>query len=108
MRREEEEEVSLKELQEETSKIPDSVNIEKTREYFGGKYQGTDLLVSIDSVTFGHSEGERYFIEAEVCVEKKEDTQEAEHVVKNFLRNLLATQDLVESPGMFSMAFEGR
>ncbi len=107
-RRENEHEVSKDKFESTIAQFPNAIKIIKDREWFKGDYQGKDISITIDTVKFDHSAGTRYFIEAELDVENKEDVPGAKVVVKEFLKNVLHKPDVIDSPGMFMMAFEKR
>jgi hypothetical protein len=48
----------------------------------------------------------RYFIEVEIGVTDKAELAKAKDEIKYFLQEILNTTELVEAPGMFTMAFE--
>ncbi len=106
IRRENEYEVTKEEFESETPKYPNAIKIKKDREWFTGVYEGIEISVTVDSVKFDHSQSMRYFIEAEIDVEKKEDVQKTKELIYDFLKKILNKFELIDSPGMFSMAFK--
>lgn len=82
--------------------------IRKERLSFEGEHDGRAMHIDMDSVAFSHSPDERCFIEAELIARTKDDVSRFEDAVWSFLRDALGRDDLVESPGMFTMAFEKR
>lgn len=84
----------------------DAVTISKERAWFSGSYNGEAISLTIDSVKFAHSPRMRYFIEAEIDVEDVNKVAETKARIINFLKELLGRAEIIESPGMFSMAFK--
>jgi len=110
-RREDEREVTKEEMEAAITEYPDAIKIKKDREWFAGNYQDRDVSITIDSVKFDHSPTARYFIEAEIVVEGKNEVKETKKKITDFLAELLAkgeADSLVEAPGMFTMALEKR
>lgn len=105
-RREIEKEVSVEELRAEVRKFPDAIKIQKLRRAFSGEYKGKKIHIDMDSVKFDHSPAVRYFIEAELIAEKKEDVKLYKEFLIGFLKEVLRTEELREAPGMFTMARE--
>ena len=105
-RKEIEKEVSRAEFLEEIKKYPNAVKIIKDRQSYLGKYQNMKLHVDMDSVKFDHSPNMRYFIEAEVLTEDQSEVRILKDMMKEFLKTSLGKDDIIESPGMFSMAFD--
>lgn len=106
IRREIQHNVSKEEFDSKISEFKDAVKIIKDREWFIGDYQGTEISFTIDSVKFDHSPGMRYFIEAEIGVADKNDVLKTKEFVRDFLKEILDMQKIIESPGMFTMAFK--
>jgi adenylate cyclase class IV len=106
-RKEIERNVTEDEFRMETAKYPHAIKVIKDREWFTGRYEGKEMSVTIDSAKFDHSQKMRYFTEAEICVESKEDVAEAKRSIKRFLMDMLKMpQGIPEAPGMFMMAFK--
>jgi hypothetical protein len=107
-RRENEHEVTKDIFETEIAKAKQLVTIMKKREWFEGRYKDTEISITIDSVKFGHSAHLRYFIEAEVDTEDKGKVKELKALEKLFLEEMLSKKEVIEAPGMFTMAFEKR
>ena len=105
-RKEDEYEASKEEFDSKIVEFPDALKIVKDREWFKGSYQYREISITIDSVKFDHSPVMRYFIEAEIDIPDKKDVVEAKELIANFLKEILDRQEIVESPGMFTMAFK--
>jgi adenylate cyclase class IV len=105
-RKENEHEISKDEFESEIAKYPKALVIRKDREWFDGICQGQDISITIDSVQFDHSPGPRYFIEAEIDTEDKGKVTQTKEMIQDFLKELLGKSEVIESPGMFMMAFE--
>jgi adenylate cyclase class IV len=105
-RKENEFDVTKDEFESETARFPDAVKIKKQREWFGGAYQDMAISVTIDSVKFDHSPNMRYFIEAEIDVEDKNDVASTKDIIREFLKEFLRKPEIIEAPGMFAMAFK--
>ena len=75
-RKEIEREVSEHEFNTEVKRFPNALKIIKTRQSFLGKFEALDIHIDMDSVKFDHSKNMRYFIEAEVISENKENDKE--------------------------------
>ncbi len=106
IRREAERELSPDELLKEIEKYPDCVKIKKERQSFSGRYENQEIHIDMDSVKFDHSPSTRYFIEAEVLTNGKEDLEKFRNLVTTFLKESLERSEIIESPGMFDMAFK--
>ncbi len=106
IRKESERAATAEEFSSQISDFPDSLKIEKDREWFAGNHEGRAISITIDSVKFDHSKGVRYFIEAEIGVTDKNEVMETKEFVRGFLKVLLGKVEIIESPGMFTMAFE--
>jgi adenylate cyclase class IV len=104
-RREDEHEVSKEEFEAKIVEFPNALKIVKDREWFVGSYQDAEISITIDSVKFNHSPDMRYFIEAEIGVTDKEVVSKTRELIENFLKDILNREEIVESPGMFKMAF---
>lgn len=102
-RQEEEYEVSKEMFEQELKKFPNAVKVEKTRDWFWGESEGEKISITIDSVKFNHSRDKRYFIEAEIDVEDKNKTKEIKELINRFLKEILGKNEIIESPGMFTM-----
>jgi adenylate cyclase class IV len=105
-RQEEEYEVSREKFDEEIQKYPEAIKIEKARDWYWGKYKGQKISLTIDTVDFDHSPETRYFFEAEIDVDDKDKTKETKDLIRDFIKEVLVKEEVVEAPGMFSMAFE--
>lgn len=99
-------EVSKEDFEKAIAQFPDALKIIKTREWFDGSHAETPISITIDSVKFDHSPAMRFFIEAEIPVEKREDAPKAKDLIKNFLKDILRTEEIKASPGMVSMAID--
>jgi adenylate cyclase class IV len=104
-RREEEHEVSMEEFASRVAEFPNAVKIKKDREWFAGNYKDKDISITIDSVKFDHSPEVRHFIETEIDIADKNNVAETKALIGQFLKELLGKSEIVEAPGMFSMAF---
>jgi adenylate cyclase class IV len=107
-RKENEHEVTKEEFETTIPQYPNAISIKKDREWFAGNYQGKDISITIDSIKFDHSQGIRYFIEGEIDIEDKTKVTETKELIKSFLKDVLKTEEIIDSPGMFMMAFEKR
>ncbi len=105
-RKETEKGISKDELEEGIKNSPPILKIIKTRQPFVGIYKNKEIHIDMDSVKFDHSPGMRYFVEAEIVSDTKENVPELKQLMKNFLTESLRREEIVESPGMFSMAFK--
>lgn len=106
IRKEIEREVSEEEYLDEVNKNPKALKIEKNRQSYVGNYEGREIHVDMDNVKFDHSPSMRFFIEVEIMCENKEDVKENKEFVINFLKKALNREELIESHGMFTMAFK--
>jgi adenylate cyclase class IV len=98
--------LSEAEFKDIVSKYPRAIQINKEREWFAGNYKGKEISFTVDTVKFDHSSKIRYFVEAEIPVEERERVAETKAFLEQFLKEILPrTKEIVESPGMFSMAF---
>lgn len=104
-RRETEKEISKDELEAGIKNSPVIIKIEKTRQPFVGMYKDKEIHVDMDSVKFDHSPHMRYFIEAEILSDNKENVGELKELMKNFLKDSLG-REREEAKGMFTMAFK--
>jgi hypothetical protein len=104
-RKENEREVSREEFERAIKKFPSAIKIQKTRQPFSGNFVNKKMHIDMDSVKFDHSATTRYFIEAEVISEDKEKFKTLKDSIIEFLRDSLG-REIVEAPGMFSMAFK--
>jgi adenylate cyclase class IV len=107
-RRETERKVSRPEFEAELIKYPNTIAIRKGRQSFSGTYRTKDITIDIDTVKFDHSPAERYFIEAEVIGTDKEEAPKIKDFLRDFIAEVLQKSQIIESPGMFTMAFEKR
>ena len=105
VRKEVEHEVSREEFDTELAKYPDALKIIKDRNSFTGKLADKVMHIDMDDVKFDHSPQMRYFIEAEVLVGDKGEVNSTRDTLVAFLKESLS-REIVESPGMFSMAFK--
>lgn len=105
-RHEDEHEVSKEEFESKLTEFSGATKIVKRREWFGGKDSLGDISIVIDTVKFDHSLADRYFVEAEIIVENKEKVKETKERIKNFLKDILDTNDIILAPGMCAMACE--
>ena len=106
IRKEIEHEVSREDLEFVLAQNTDTFTIQKHRQSFSGKYDGLDIHIDMDRVKFDHSPGERYFIEAETMSENKENVEKLRKLMIEFIKKSLNKTELIESPGMFSMAYK--
>jgi len=108
-RRETEHEATHEEIEAALAKYPEAIKIKKQREWFAGSSMDLPhISITIDSVKFDHSPSTRYFIEAETMTADISEVKGLKtHIVK-FLKEILGKEEIVESPGMFTMAFEKR
>jgi adenylate cyclase class IV len=105
-RREIEHVVTREEFGSEVPKFPDAVTIRKSRRSFQGEWQEMPIHIDMDDVKFDHSPAMRYFIEAEIIAPSAAEVAAAKALVQSFLCDLLGKEELVDSPGMFSMAYK--
>ena len=105
-RKENEHEVSKEEFESKIKAFPDALKIKKDREWFSAMYKGVEISTIIDSVKFDHSPSMRYFIEAEIGVEDKNDVPKNKELIREFLKEILGKPHITEAWGMFSMAFK--
>lgn len=105
-RREMEKEVTQAEFEEAVVAFPNASRVTKQRDWYSGVFEGAEISFTLDSAKFTHSPAMRYFVEAEIAVERAEDTAAARETVLNFLKTILDREEIVESPGMFTMVFE--
>ena len=103
VRQEKEHEVSKENFFRELKKFSGVTKLEKSRDWFGGEYAGKAVNITIDSVKFPHSRKERYFIEAEILVENKNEVKETREFLISFLKEILEKDEIIESPGMLTM-----
>lgn len=108
IRRENENEVSKEIFESTIARYPNSTKVIKDREWFKGSYQSKEISVTIDTVKFDHSPKTRYFVEAEIDVADKYEVEATKVVIQDFLKEILHKEMLIDSPGMFMMAFEKR
>jgi adenylate cyclase class IV len=106
VRREDEHEVTQEEFEREITKYPDAVHIKKERAWFKGEHGGEMISLTVDSVKFDHSPRMRYFVEAEIGVDDVEKVSETKAKIMGFLKSLLGREEMIESPGMLTMAFK--
>ena len=104
-RKETEKEILQNEFDIGISKNPIVLKIQKERQSFAGTYQNNEIHIDMDSVKFDHSENMRFFIEAEILCENKQDVKSLKQQMAEFLAKSLG-REIVESPGMFTMAFK--
>ena len=106
VRKEIEREVLHEEFLSEVGKYPNALKIEKSRQSFVGMYEGREIHIDMDNVKFDHSPSMRYFIEAEILSENKEDVKNLKDLIIKFLKEVLEKQEIKEAEGMFKMAFK--
>jgi adenylate cyclase class IV len=104
-RKEDEHEISKEEFEIAIVEFPQALKIVKDREWFVGSYEGREISATIDTVKFDHSKDMRYFIEAEIGVKDKEEVVSTKLFIIEFIKEILHKEEIVESPGMFAMAF---
>ena len=105
-RQQKEYKVTKEKFEEEIKKYSEAIKIEKIRDWYLGEYEGQSISLTIDTVDFDHSKNTRYFFEAEVGVEDKNKVKETKENIKEFIQQLLDKEEIIEAPGMFTMAFE--
>jgi adenylate cyclase class IV len=106
-RKELEHEVTFAEFETEIAKYPNALKIKKQREWFEGSSADLpEISVTIDSTKFDHSPSVRYFIEAETNTDDINEVPARKEKIIVFLKDILGKDEIVESPGMFSMAFK--
>lgn len=105
-RKEIEHEVSREEFDAAIAQYPSAIVIKKNREWFVGRYEEREISITIDTVKFDHSPADRYFIEAEIVIDDEAEFAQTKNLIKNFLSQILEQSEIVESPGMFTMAFK--
>lgn len=108
-RQEAEHEVTQDEFEVEIAKYPDAIKIKKHREWFSGSSDTLpSISITIDSVKFDHSPSMRYFIEAEITTEDINEVKDTQEKIVEFLKDILKKNEIIESPGMFTMALKKR
>ena len=105
-RKEEERESSQVEFDEGLKKSSHPITIKKDRQSFDGSYKDTKIHIDMDTIKFDHSSDMRYFIETEIITAQKEEVKNIREFIREFLKKLLEKSELIEAPGMFTMAFE--
>ena len=105
-RREKEVEVTRDEFDTELGKSQNVLKIKKDRQTFTGEYGGRKIHIDMDSVKFDHSPSMRYFLEVEIMTENKDEVTMLKELVLHFLKESLGRSDIVEAPGMFTMALK--
>ncbi len=105
-RKENEHEVTKKEFEAKIAEFPKALKIVKNRDWYKGSYQGIEISVTIDSVKFDHAVDVRHFIEAEIDIAEKKEVPKTKEFIRGFLKELFNKQEIVEAPGMFTMAFK--
>ena len=105
-RKENEHEVSEDEFKAKITEFPDAITVKKDRAWFGGTFEGVSISITIDSVKFDHSPCMRYFMEAEIDVKDKKEVAKTKELIRSFLKEILDKSEIVEAPGMFSMALK--
>lgn len=105
-RKENEREVTHHEFACEVAKYPEVVSFKKQRDWYTGIYDNHEISLTIDSVKFDDSSDMRYFTEAEIGVENKEEVGPTKQIIIGCLKELLGKEELYEAPGMFMMAFK--
>ena len=107
-RKQEEYEVTKEKFEEATRSCPTTVSIKKIRDWYSGAHEGYDISLTIDTVDFDHSSDTRYFVEAEISVEDKGNVQPTKEIIESFFKSVLEKDEIIQSPSMFTMAFEGK
>jgi len=107
-RREIENVVTKDEFDEAIVEYPNASRVTKVRDWYSGSFEGQGISLTIDGAKFSHSPAVRYFVEAEIAVVHADETAAARSVVLNFLTTILKRDEIVESPGMFTMVSEKR
>jgi len=105
-RKEEEREASQTEMEEAIKGASHPITIKKDRQLFEGYYKDTKIHIDMDTIKFDHSTDVRYFIETEIITAQKEEVKNIREFIREFLKQLLGKSELIEAPGMFTMAFE--
>ncbi len=103
-RREIEREVTSGELEKAVAGNPKAPSIKKDREWFKGAYKGTEISFTIDSVRFNNFPQPRYFVEAEIGADRPEEVPKIKSFLQGFLKDILQRSEIVEAPGMYSLA----
>lgn len=106
VRKEDEHVMSQEEFDTAVQEADNKISIKKDRLSFEGIYDDKKINVDMDSIKFDHSSSIRYFVEAEIITANKEDVKTIKELLEKFLRQMLEKAELVEAPGMFTMAFE--
>jgi hypothetical protein len=104
-RREIEKQVTHDEMISEVSAHPLTLTIQKKRQPFVGTHEGVDIHIDMDEVKFDHSLMVRFFVEAETITAYPDLVKHLALLMLDFLRESLG-REVVEAPGMFTMAFE--
>lgn len=105
-RKESEYEVTPEKFAAEIEKYPEATKIKKQREWFTGSSKDLpNISITIDSVKFDHSPSMRYFIEAETQTPDINEVKSLKEKIVDFLKDILHKDEIIESPGMFRMAF---
>ena len=105
-RKEEEREASQNEFDEKLKASSHPITIKKDRKSFEGSHNDTKIHIDMDTIKFDHSSDMRYFIETEIITTEKEEVKNIREFIREFLKQLLGKSELIEAPGMFTMAFE--
>lgn len=108
VRREIEREVAKAELEKAVAEHPDAPSIKKEREWFRGSYKETEISFTIDSVQFNNSKQLRYFVEAEIDVSQPDEVPKIKSFLQGFLKDILKRSEIIEAPGMYSLAVSNR
>lgn len=106
-RKETEHEATQEEFETAIAKYPDAIKIKKQREWFAGNSKDLpEISITIDSVKFDHSPSMRYFIEAETNTEDINEVPPLKDKIIEFLKDILGKDEVIESPGMFTMTLK--
>lgn len=103
-RKENEREVTQEEFNEARAKYSKVPFIKKQREWFKGSYKNIPISFTIDTVELSNSKKNRYFVEAEIDVKDINEVSKTKEFLKGFLKDLLKKSEIIEAPGMASLA----
>lgn len=105
-RKEDEHEATREEFEDGVANSPNPITIHKNRQSLGGPYKNTQVHVDMDSIKFDHSPDIRHFVEAEIITSNQHEVTMIKELLRELLEFVLEEKEIVESPGMFTMAFE--
>ena len=107
VRNEDEREVTKEEFEVGISKEV-KIHIQKNRMSLLGLYENREIKIDMDTIKFDRSPNIRYFIEAEIITPEKTEVKSIKEFLDTFLKVVLEKEEIIHSPGMFTMAFERR